>query len=47
MAATAADNTLSYFAIASASGASERRHAVGELLLAVPDEVAWCWAKAE
>jgi hypothetical protein len=43
----AADNALSYFAFGSASGVSERRRAVSELLLAVPDEVAWCWAKAE
>jgi hypothetical protein len=43
----AADNALSYFAFGSASGVSERRRAVSELLLTVPDEVAWCWAKAE
>ena len=42
----AADNASSYFALWSASGASEHQRAVSELLLAVPDESAWCWAKA-
>jgi hypothetical protein len=36
----AADNASSYFALKSASGASEHRRAVAELLLAVTDEAA-------
>jgi hypothetical protein len=42
----AADNALSYFALSSALKPSQRRRAVCALLLAVPDEPACSWAKA-
>jgi hypothetical protein len=38
---------LSYFALSSALKPSQRRRAVCALLLAVPDEPACSWAKAE